>query len=134
MAQVDFKSIDNACIIQGSGNNMLGLTKTSATLSASGGTLTYQYTIPTIPDACAGKTLTLTQAAFYTGSTGITRYPFTAISGITLNQCYEKTLIPITSTTTGKTYYVVDAGCYFRSCYNYRLYPILVVPTPVSIY
>ena len=85
---------DGSCKIQFNGTNMPGLTKTSAIFTDATTTQINTdliYTVPSIPDSCAGKTLTNITAALYDGSilpaNVKSNYYSTKHPGITLDQC-----------------------------------------------
>lgn len=125
IAQIDLKSADGSCIIQNTGSPMQGLTKTYSTLPPS--PFTYTYTVPTtISDECAGKILTVTEAALYKDSLSnvISNY-YSGAASVMLTQCFGKTFEPYPKyetalyqvTKTGNT-----AGLFYEVCYNYRTY------------
>jgi hypothetical protein len=126
ITQVDFYTTTRSCVIQYSGTNMKGITQTMPPygfLNNGKWFLNFDYTIPSIPDACAGAVLSNATAALWTNIPGTARSNFYSQNppeSITLDQCKQ---FGISMPYFLQPFYTViqnaSTSCFTHTCFSY---------------
>lgn len=141
--QIDYYSEDNSCMIQRSGVNMYGINSGFSApvslVSCNSNNYDFDYIIPSILDACAGKNLTKVIVGLYSDNYTVLRsneYYFGDTNSIILDQCSQfGTVIKYRWLPINAIYSLFSGDyCIANTCHDYDAVPVIINNTAYGVH